>query len=186
MFSDTIEFDVQYPTSAGAAYRLINRALDDYKRDRRGPTVLVVQSSAPLSELISEMAEFPIIPMVAQSKDNQYPALDWHRFALRRSLTNYLNCNEYLHEQLNLARFAQIPVGNIEGDSKILVCDVQMSRLLKARNAVLWYSNSDKPDLGGKEQDDNKYEKHLYYESLTVPPHPPTPHPPQRRGPEQL
>ena len=45
-------------------------------------------------------------------------------------------------------------VGNIEADSIIFVADLLMARALRARNCLLWYSASGKPDLGGKEQDD--------------------------------
>jgi DNA polymerase epsilon subunit 1 len=45
-------------------------------------------------------------------------------------------------------------VGNMEGDVILSVADLQMARALRARNCLLWYTASGKPDLGGKEQDD--------------------------------
>lgn len=48
-------------------------------------------------------------------------------------------------------------MGNIEADAIVFVADLLMARALRARNCLLWYTSSGKPDLGGKEQDDFRY-----------------------------
>jgi len=63
----------------------------------RGGTVLTVSATRGL--IISAPA----------SQDNQYPALDWQRYALRRMVRNYLTANRWLADQLRLARFARVP-----------------------------------------------------------------------------
>jgi len=49
------------------------------------------------------------IHSVPASQDNQFPALDWQRYALRRMVRNYLTVNRWLADQLRLARFARVP-----------------------------------------------------------------------------
>ena len=51
--------------------------------------------------------------------------------------------------QLELSRYAHIPLGNLSRDPSILVSDVFFSRHLVKHNHVLWVSPSDRPDLGG-------------------------------------
>ena len=48
-------------------------------------------------------------------------------------------------------------MGNIEADAIVFVADLLMARALRARNCLLWYTSSGKPDLGGKEQDDFRH-----------------------------
>ena len=51
--------------------------------------------------------------------------------------------------QMEQARYAHIPVGNIPSDPALFVSDVFYSRHLLRHNHVLWASPTDKPDLGG-------------------------------------
>lgn len=53
-------------------------------------------------------------------------------------------------------RYAHVPVGNLPADYKVFMCDVFFARALKKENFLLWVSPSALPDLGGKEEDDNR------------------------------
>lgn len=59
--------------------------------------------------------------------------------------------------QLEHARFCHIPLGNITADAAAFACDVFYARNLEKNNHVLWLSPGDRPDLGGKEDDENRY-----------------------------
>ena len=54
-----------------------------------------------------------------------------------------------LQNQLEQARYAHVPFGNIPSDPALFVSDVFYSRHLLRHNHVLWASPTDKPDLGG-------------------------------------
>lgn len=53
-------------------------------------------------------------------------------------------------------RYLHIPVGNIPKDITMSGCDIFFARHLHKHNHVLWCSPTDRPDLGGKEADDNR------------------------------
>ena len=102
------------------------------------------------------MQRFPLLFAPSNAKDNQYPALKWQPHALRRLFTHYSVSDEWLHSQIDLARYIHVPVGNIPADHHAFACDVFFARQLRRQNHVLWVSPSTRPDLGGKEDDDNR------------------------------
>ena len=55
----------------------------------------------------------------------------------------------HLQNQLEQARYAHVPLGNLPSDPALFVSDVFFSRHLLRHNHVLWASPTDKPDLGG-------------------------------------
>ena len=60
--------------------------------------------------------------------------------------------------QLLNARYFHIPIGNIPaGDAALYAADIFYARHLQKHNHLLWMSATDRPDLGGKEEDDNRF-----------------------------
>ena len=59
--------------------------------------------------------------------------------------------------QLENARYFHIPVGNIPAsDPTLFASDVFYARNLQKNNHLLWMTPTERPDLGGKEEDDNR------------------------------
>ena len=57
---------------------------------------------------------------------------------------------------LEIAKYFHIPLGNVPPDYTMLGCDLFLARLLNKHNHLMWISPSQRPDLGGKEADDNR------------------------------
>lgn len=53
-----------------------------------------------------------------------------------------------------------MPIGNLPADATKFGCDIFYARNLLKQNFVWWCSNTDRPDLGGKEADDNRSLEH--------------------------
>ena len=68
---------------------------------------------------------------------------------MKRSLTT----DQWWQDQCELARFARIPIGNVEGDCRSFIADVALGRALTSQNFCAWYSTAALPDLGGNEED---------------------------------
>lgn len=49
-----------------------------------------------------------------------------------------------------------MPVGNVPSDPTLFAGDLFYARHLQKHNHLLWMSPTDRPDLGGKEDDDNR------------------------------
>lgn len=53
-------------------------------------------------------------------------------------------------------RYYHIPIGNLPDDISTFGSDLFFSRHLRRHNHLLWLSPTARPDLGGKEADDNR------------------------------
>ena len=62
-------------------------------------------------------------------------------------------------------RYLHIPLGNMPKDVTLFGCDLFFARHLYKHNHVLWCSPTERPDLGGKEADDNRSVKIIYQHS---------------------
>jgi len=154
-YPDSMKIDVHYHAEARAAFRAVSQELGAYHSEKHGPTLVLVQSLKNMRALVPRLADFPFVLIPANSKDNQFTPLDWQRHALRRMLSSFLVVNQFILDQTNMARYANLPLGNLETDSVTLAADVIWARSLHEKDMLLWVSTTGKPDLGGKEQDDN-------------------------------
>lgn len=77
--------------------------------------------------------------------------------------------DEWLHNQIEIARYVHAPVGNLPPDHHAFTCDLFFARQLRRQNHVLWASPSTRPDLGGKEDDDNRLMTDMHdHDTLTI------------------
>uniref|UniRef100_A0A8C3L7G5 DNA polymerase epsilon catalytic subunit n=1 Tax=Chrysolophus pictus TaxID=9089 RepID=A0A8C3L7G5_CHRPC len=160
---DKHTFEVRAETDPKAICRAIQRLLLGYKDERRGPTLIAVQSNWELKRLASGipiLEEFPLVP-IRVTDDISYSVLDWQRHAARRMIRHYLNLDTCLSQAFEMSsqakgRYYHIPIGNLPDDISTFGSDLFFSRHLRRHNHLLWLSPTARPDLGGKEADDNR------------------------------
>ncbi|XP_065594891.1 DNA polymerase epsilon catalytic subunit A [Cyrtonyx montezumae] len=155
---DKHTFEVRAETDPKAICRAIQRLLLGYKDERRGPTLIAVQSNWELKRLASSipiLEEFPLVP-IRVTDDISYSVLDWQRHAARRMIRHYLNLDTCLSQAFEMSRYYHIPIGNLPDDISTFGSDLFFSRHLRRHNHLLWLSPTARPDLGGKEADDNR------------------------------
>lgn len=75
---------------------------------------------------------------------------------VRRLLMQFSMVDHWLAGQLDTARYARVPLGNLPTDYPIAVHDLFFARALRQQNHLWWVSSSARPDLGGREDDDNR------------------------------
>ncbi|KAJ3294019.1 DNA polymerase epsilon catalytic subunit [Borealophlyctis nickersoniae] len=140
----------------------INRALREYQDHRFGPTVLAVQSARTTRRLlmdgISVIHDFPTLTVPFHKKDADLPLMAWQIPTCRRMVSHFLNLNEYLKNTIARGRYGDVPFCNIEHDAPVFLSDLSLARRLKRADMLLWFSLDNKPDLGGREQDDHRCE----------------------------
>ncbi|XP_046997014.1 DNA polymerase epsilon catalytic subunit 1 [Schistocerca americana] len=153
-----VSFEVRIETDQRQVFRLIQRALQDYKDEKKGPTFIAVQSLIDLPTLTSNMPglqEFPLIPIHVKDVEIQWD-LNWQRTVARNVVRHYLNSNVVLNLMVEQARYFHAPLGNIPADPPLFGADLFYARHLIKNNFVLWCSPTERPDLGGREVDDNR------------------------------
>uniref|UniRef100_A0A8D1TG87 DNA polymerase epsilon catalytic subunit n=1 Tax=Sus scrofa TaxID=9823 RepID=A0A8D1TG87_PIG len=151
-------FEVRAETDLKIICRAIQRFLLAYKEERRGPTLIAIQSNWEMKRLVSEvpvLEEFPLVPIHVADKIS-YGVLDWQRHGARRMIRHYLNLDTCLSQAFEMSRYFHIPVGNLPEDISTFGSDLFFARHLQRHNHLLWLSPTSRPDLGGKEADDNR------------------------------
>jgi DNA polymerase epsilon subunit 1 len=108
------------------------------------------------------MSDFPIVRIHVSDMDNLYQQLDWQKIATRMMLKHYFRIKMVLKACVDQSRYFQVPIGNVPEDTTIFGCDIFYARNLIKQNFVLWCSPSERPDLGGKEAFDNRYDRKLF------------------------
>jgi DNA polymerase epsilon subunit 1 len=76
-------------------------------------------------------------------------------------LRHYLNSETILELTAEQARYFHVPLGNLPADPTIFAADLFYARHLTKHNFLLWCSPTERPDLGGREADDNRLVKHF-------------------------
>ena len=93
------EFSIRVETDLRQVYRQIQRSLTTYKDEKKGPTVIMTQSSTmDTNTLISAMpvmAEFPFVPIHVTDSDTLYNVLDWQRLGARTMIKHFLRAETY-------------------------------------------------------------------------------------------
>nr|XP_003707004.1 PREDICTED: DNA polymerase epsilon catalytic subunit A [Megachile rotundata] len=156
---ESMQFTLQFETNFQRVCRLLQAALTAYKNEGHGPTMLVVQTALDKTALVTQMPllnDFPLISTHVQDIDNLYATLEWQKVGAKIMIRHYLKSQQILELMTEQCRFFHAPIGNIPTDPTIFGADLFYARHLQKSNFVLWCSSTEKPDLGGSENDDNR------------------------------
>nr|CAD7570292.1 unnamed protein product [Timema californicum] len=156
--SGELTFEIRVETDPRQVHRLIQRALQDYKDEKKGPTLLAVQSPIDVPTLTSMMpvlGEFPLVPIHVQDSEAIWD-LNWQRTWARNMLRHFLNSETVLDLMTEQSRYFHLPLGNLPPDATLFATDLFYARHLVKHNFLLWCSPTERPDLGGREADDNR------------------------------
>ncbi|KAJ8723761.1 hypothetical protein PYW07_007741 [Mythimna separata] len=154
-----LTWEVVVETEARAVSRHLQRALQRYKDERCGPTLLAVQATLSphlLLQLMPGLSDFPLVPIHVRDVETLYSSLEWQRIGARAIVRHYLGLDAVLQLTVEQCRYFHMPVGNMPADPTLFGADLFYARHLVKHNFVLWCSNRDRPDLGGREIDDNR------------------------------
>lgn len=152
-------FEILIEVDVKQVYKHIQKALTSYKDEKRGPSILCLQTSIESSKLNASMPvmlDFPQVKIHIADDASLLSGLDWQRVGTRAMIRHYLNLNHVVELMLEQSRYFHVPVGNMPTDTVLFGADIFYARLLQKSNFVLWCSSSNRPDLGGKEADDSR------------------------------
>lgn len=137
----------QWPTESAAA-------VSDTEASKR--LSLISKSTADLETSLPALSSYPVVRITSNAGDGNFQPVGWESPAVSLALTRFADVSNWLPNQLTLARFSGIPVGNMSiKDVHSQALDVLVGRELRNQDHVLWASESARPDLGGVEEEDN-------------------------------
>jgi DNA polymerase epsilon subunit 1 len=142
----------------GEALDALNDHLLRTKDSSNKPIVLLVQSSTSIPYYrksgVVAFRECPSMAIPTHKADNDFPSLGWQQYAVSRMMNNCFNLVPFLKDRIDIARYGNVPLCNVETDYILFISDLILARRLKDSDSLLWCSSSSKPDLGGSEQED--------------------------------
>ncbi|KAL2356264.1 hypothetical protein BJ546DRAFT_596580 [Cryomyces antarcticus] len=155
-YQDDIHFKTVQVTVKRRAYLEIGDAIKKLQKEEKAPLLLVIQSQQHrmLKHDIPILRDFPILPLKPDESDMQLPPLGWQSFVAKRIVTHYLRLGTWISHLVDLARYGDIPLCNLERDDPRYLIDIAYARRLQKDKVVLWWSAAPKPDHAGYEKDD--------------------------------
>ncbi|KAJ3380162.1 DNA polymerase epsilon catalytic subunit [Lobulomyces angularis] len=156
-FDENLEFYPKEVVSTDAEAReKINLALRNYKDNRKGPTLLIIGSPLPVTNLVDGIAfirDYPFKVMPHPDRLKSFSALGWQIQITRIIIQFFFNTEKWIRTEIKAARYTDAPICNLESDWCLFSTDLMLARILTKKDMVLWYSTSEKPDLGGRQDD---------------------------------
>ncbi|XP_035733285.1 DNA polymerase epsilon catalytic subunit 1-like isoform X2 [Vespa mandarinia] len=156
---DTMKFVVKVETNFQQMCRVLQAALQAYKNENHGNTVVILQTATDRATLTAEMPllhEFPLINTHVRDVENLYHTMEWQKLGAKMMIRHYLKIQQILELMVEQCRFFHVPIGNIPADPTLFGADLFYARHLQKNNFILWCSPTEKPDLGGNENDDSR------------------------------
>jgi Domain of unknown function (DUF1744) len=74
--------------------------------------------------------EFPVMRCLPVAADNEYPALDWVRWAAKNMCFRFTEMQGIIRDRINFSRYSYIPVCNLEDDAPVAIIDTIYARTL--------------------------------------------------------
>lgn len=167
---EDMQFEVFFEVDTKLVWRHITHLLNAFLSEKKGPALLCVQAGISLNKLnmsIPVAGEFPQTQIFIVDDASLLTGLDWQRNGTKSMLRHFFNLNSVVDLMLEQCRYYHLPIGNMPADPIMFGADVFFARLLQKHNFVLWASPTSRPDLGGREVDDNRLLSE-FEESITV------------------
>ncbi|XP_065073055.1 DNA polymerase epsilon catalytic subunit 1 [Ochlerotatus camptorhynchus] len=157
--SADMDLEAYVEVESKQVYQRLTKALSSYQDEKRGPTILCIQSALGLQKLNQTLPiclEFPQSQIHIADDASLLSGLEWQRHGVRSMLRHFLNMNHVVGMMLEQCRYFQLPIGNMPTDTILFGADLFFARHLQKHNFILWCSPSSRPDLGGREADDSR------------------------------
>ena len=155
-YQSMVQFRTTQVTTKRKAYLELSDAFKKMYKDETQPMVLVIQSPHRMALIhdIPLLKDLPILPLKVEDSDSALPPLGWQALVIKRLVTHYLGLGSWISHLVDLARYGDVPLCNLEKDDPRFLIDIAYARRLQKSNVVLWWSAGPRPDHAGYEKDD--------------------------------
>ena len=152
-YPDTHEFVSTYHANDFTALKAISRELGLV--ENQGITVVIssIKEQTYFDSYVPKLSKFPVLSMPKAKAPHSLDVFPWQPAVAQKMLGRYLALGAWLDRTIALADYYDVPIGHIDGDQPLLLADIEFARRLTGQDIVLWWSPTDKPDLGGIEDD---------------------------------
>ncbi|PKI82744.1 Pol2p [Malassezia vespertilionis] len=155
-YPDTLQSAVRVHRDSARAFAALGKDIRELRMARPGATQLAVCSARPFAYYDAQMhlsGELPVLMIPAARQEDALPPLGWQLYAARRFVNCYVRTAQWIERWVALASHLDVPLGNMQRDFAVFGSDMDFARRMLQNDMVLWWSQSARPDLGGREND---------------------------------
>ena len=166
-YPTSCEFTTTYHSKDVSALKAISRELGLLENLSYMVIISSSKEQVYFDAHIPKLARFPILSM---SNAKVYHSLDvfpWQTHVAQKMLQRYLVCGMWLDRSIALSDYYDIPIGHVDGDQPLILSDISFARRLIQQDILLWWSPTERPDLGGREADNRPIEELQNTEFMT-------------------
>ena len=168
---------VQYPTSCEFITAYHSKDISALKAISRelglleNLSYLVIISSSKeqiyFDTHIPKLSRFPVLSMPKAKVYHTLDVFPWQMHVSQKMLQRYLMYGHWLDRNVALSGYYDVPIGHLDGDQPLILSDISFARRLIQQDIVLWWSPTERPDLGGIEADNRPTEELQKTEFMT-------------------
>ena len=155
-YQPALKFKTTTVSSRKKAFAEVSDAIKKLRAEEKECAVVLVVQSQQVNMLCHDipiMKEIPILPLKHDENDSRLPPLGWHTAAARRIISHYFGLGTWISHMLELSRYGNIPICNLEEADVRYLIDIAYARRLQQEHVVLWWSRGPQPDHAGYEKD---------------------------------
>ncbi|EJT99609.1 DNA/RNA polymerase [Dacryopinax primogenitus] len=144
-----------YHTSEDRALKAVLAALSKMPQHA---SLLLISSDKTLSyyeQGVPKISTFPVMMIPSRPGAHGMPVFSWQKIVVSHMMSRYVSMGSWLYQEIQRAAYHDVPVGNVPADRELFYADVDFSRRLMDQDILLWWSYTNRPDLGGREDDSN-------------------------------
>jgi DNA polymerase epsilon subunit 1 len=155
-YQDELKFKISQVTTKRKAHLEIADIVKKWRSEETRATMLIMQTTQhrQIMHDIRILKEYPVLSLRTEEADAEFPPLGWQAFTFRRLVGHYLGVENWISHLLELARYGDVPVCNLEKEDPRYLIDLAYARRLQSNNVVLWWAAGPRPDHAGHEKDD--------------------------------
>lgn len=155
-YQEGIHFKTVNVTTKKRALQEVGDAIKKIQKDETNPLMVVIQSQQPrlLRHDLPILQDLPMLPLKSDEDDKRLPPLGWQSFVAKRLVAHYLDLGSWITHLIELSRYGNVPLCNLEKDDPRFLIDISYARRLQKEKVVLWWSANPRPDHAGYEKDD--------------------------------
>ena len=155
-YQESLHFKTVQVTTQRRALQELSDEIKKFQKEETKPTMLVIQSQnvGLLMHDLPALQNFPVLQLSPDDMDKQLPPLGWQSFIAKRIVSHYLDLGLWIQHLLELSRYGNVPLCNLERDDPRFLIDVAYARRLQKERIVLWWSQDARPDHAEHQKDD--------------------------------
>ncbi|KAF9223138.1 DUF1744-domain-containing protein [Gyrodon lividus] len=161
------EFTTTYHNKDTTALKAISRELGLLENMSYMIIISSSKQQVYFDTWVSKLSKFPVLSMSKAKIPHSLDVFPWQTHVAQKMLQRYLSLGLWLDRSIALADYYDVPIGHIDGDQPLLLSDISFARRLIQQDIVLWWSPTERPDLGGREADNRPVEELQNTEFMT-------------------